>query len=602
MGLWDSFLKILGIETEQDRWERLTDELDAAEESMRAEFYASYDPDAARAEAEWEEQRELDRLEWGSYLMEVEGIAKVEERLRIEELFEQRRDVDGSGLTAAERDRYYFELEGGEVTNYRYSDANAQYFAMEFQAADISNATDMILESVVELSAGDKLTDDKGNTFLFDGSEFVRDLQERMPKPTKEQMDRATNEIELLIGGLEVVLLDGDCVVPAATGRGGGYLTWNDLNDGQRRDALAAVIDWEGFSEPQRADIIRRVIDEEEPDFWMDGIEMEATPLEKAIAEVHAIKERENTRILGPTDLGLGEGWTTIGSVDLGKWADWSEPQRLAVLDDFVQWQGIDPAEKRRILEREVDFSLVGPEDQRQILGELWKQNETLSVLPAVSTADAPSPDGRPVRPLTEQLINAALLDVWPSIPAIVDFGIDSSSHLGALQYAIRYGEVTPQELDAAMGNGAKLTEIAQRGDNPYRDVTFRTSWDEMRLEPSNVPEWHDTKALFAEIRADEYAARVRDYGEADAATYEQRVRDGAGTVTQLEPLPKPLTDAELEQAVSEAERSWQSNRTEATPDEKSRFSAILNGKTAPEVKMEQTTLEKSRGDDGREM
>jgi hypothetical protein len=35
-------------------------------------------------------------------------------------------------------------------------------------------------------------------------------------------------------------------------------------------------------------------------------------------------------------------------------------------------------------------------------------------------------------------------------------------------------------------------------------------------------------KELAAEIRADEHAARIRDYGEADAATYEQRVRDGA--------------------------------------------------------------------------
>jgi uncharacterized membrane protein len=43
-------------------------------------------------------------------------------------------------------------------------------------------------------------------------------------------------------------------------------------------------------------------------------------------------------------------------------------------------------------------------------------------------------------------------------------------------------------------------------------------------------------KKLFAEIRADQYAARVRDYGEADAATYEQRVKEGAATVRHLEP------------------------------------------------------------------
>src|SRR5438309_2236371 len=48
------------------------------------------------------------------------------------------------------------------------------------------------------------------------------------------------------------------------------------------------------------------------------------------------------------------------------------------------------------------------------------------------------------VRPLTEQLINAVLLDAWPGNAAIIDFGIDSTEHLGALQFAIKFGEVTP--------------------------------------------------------------------------------------------------------------------------------------------------------------
>lgn len=116
---------------------------------------------------------------------------------------------------------------------------------------------------------------------------------------------------------------------------------------------------------------------------------------------------------------------------------------------------------------------------------------------------DIDRPIDRPLRPLTEQLINAVLLDVWPGNAAIIDFGIDSSSHLGALQFAIKHGEVTPQELDAAMGNGAKLTEIAQRGDNPYRDVVFHTSWDKMRLEPLDEPAGEDNEALFTETASD---------------------------------------------------------------------------------------------------
>ncbi len=38
-------------------------------------------------------------------------------------------------------------------------------------------------------------------------------------------------------------------------------------------------------------------------------------------------------------------------------------------------------------------------------------------------------------------------------------------------------------KLDAALGSGAKLTEIAQRGGNPYRHVTFKTSWDDLLPE-----------------------------------------------------------------------------------------------------------------------
>ncbi len=104
----------------------------------------------------------------------------------------------------------------------------------------------------------------------------------------------------------------------------------------------------------------------------------------------------------------------------------------------------------------------------------------------------------RPIRPLTQELIECCQLDVWPGMATVVDFGIDSSSHLGALQFAIREQLVTPQELDTAMGNGQKLTEIAQRGENPYRFVTFRTSWDEMRLEPDEPA--RDPQDSFADI------------------------------------------------------------------------------------------------------
>ena len=77
----------------------------------------------------------------------------------------------------------------------------------------------------------------------------------------------------------------------------------------------------------------------------------------------------------------------------------------------------------------------------------------------AASDAKRDPADGA-IRPLTKELIDCCYLDVWPGHTAIVDFGIDTDRHLGALQFAIREELVTPQELDAALGSGAKLTEI----------------------------------------------------------------------------------------------------------------------------------------------
>jgi hypothetical protein len=98
------------------------------------------------------------------------------------------------------------------------------------------------------------------------------------------------------------------------------------------------------------------------------------------------------------------------------------------------------------------------------------------------------------------------------------------------------------------MGDGAKLTEIAQRGDNPYHDVSFRTSWDRMSPEPTDEPKWHDTKALFAEIRAEEHTFRVGDHG------------------------------------------------TEIAESERIQFGKILNSTTAPDAKQERGTKEKELG------
>jgi hypothetical protein len=54
---------------------------------------------------------------------------------------------------------------------------------------------------------------------------------------------------------------------------------------------------------------------------------------------------------------------------------------------------------------------------------------------------------------------------------------------------------------------------------------------DKLKLDPLNRPiVGKEARDLAVEMKADEQAARVRDYGVEDAATYEQRVKVGAGT------------------------------------------------------------------------
>lgn len=83
------------------------------------------------------------------------------------------------------------------------------------------------------------------------------------------------------------------------------------------------------------------------------------------------------------------------------------------------------------------------------------------------------------VRPVTRNLIESVMLDSWPDHAAIVDFGIDSQEHYDALYYPIREQEISPKQLDEALGNGEKLTQLMRGAEsNPHHDVSFSTSWD----------------------------------------------------------------------------------------------------------------------------
>jgi hypothetical protein len=82
-------------------------------------------------------------------------------------------------------------------------------------------------------------------------------------------------------------------------------------------------------------------------------------------------------------------------------------------------------------------------------------------------------------RPTTRHLVSSILFDAWPNHTAAVDFGIDSQKHYEALYFPIREGEITPETLDAALGDGQKLTALVREAaSNPHKDVEFHTSRD----------------------------------------------------------------------------------------------------------------------------
>jgi hypothetical protein len=83
------------------------------------------------------------------------------------------------------------------------------------------------------------------------------------------------------------------------------------------------------------------------------------------------------------------------------------------------------------------------------------------------------------IRDVTQHLLDSLLMDNWPRTAAIVDFGIDTQEHLGALQYAYKHAGRTPAEFDAALGSGAKLTELCTVPGQPYV-VKFETAWDRL--------------------------------------------------------------------------------------------------------------------------
>lgn len=78
---------------------------------------------------------------------------------------------------------------------------------------------------------------------------------------------------------------------------------------------------------------------------------------------------------------------------------------------------------------------------------------------------------------MASRLVDCLKCDQWPSPATCVDFGIESSQHLGALGHAVRSG-IRAYELDRVMGDGLATTILVNGiPGQPYRDVVFRTAY-----------------------------------------------------------------------------------------------------------------------------
>ncbi len=87
---------------------------------------------------------------------------------------------------------------------------------------------------------------------------------------------------------------------------------------------------------------------------------------------------------------------------------------------------------------------------------------------------------------MAEELVECLKNDRWPSIAAVVDFGIDSPSHLGALQSAYWSG-CNVYDLDRVLGDGNAITQLVQAvPEQRYPDVRFVTVYDDCRLSHSS--------------------------------------------------------------------------------------------------------------------
>ena len=149
------------------------------------------------------------------------------------------------------------------------------------------------------------------------------------------------------------------------------------------------------------------------------------------------------------------------------------------------------------------------------------------------------------VSDMARELYYYLLLDIWPGVSTIFDYGLKTREHYGALQYAVKHHGVSVAELDDVNGFGPAITALIRPG-NPYYGVTFETAWDGfLRLIDSWADELPVRKFELGRLVATQFA--VRSLAKTDIIHGLRR--HAAGDWGNLPPEEKEANDRAMQTA-----------------------------------------------------
>jgi len=132
--------------------------------------------------------------------------------------------------------------------------------------------------------------------------------------------------------------------------------------------------------------------------------------------------------------------------------------------------------------QHETSVTVYCPNCDRYLLVVGWPDNHQVIPLADFHLKRGYEPDQRPLNDLSmaTRLVRCLTDNTWPTPATVMDFGIESEAHFGALQHAVRCGR-TAYDLDRVMGDGPAITQIVRSVPNqPYASVEFRTAFDDM--------------------------------------------------------------------------------------------------------------------------